>query len=651
MRKEDLVRLIRTEAATVFTASNIPPAPTAPIHRPAPTFTPIARHNPFVSQSSSHSAATVSAAAAPALRAPSAPTFVPPPSAPRALASHSGATPTIAPFSSSVAVAVGSASHQSVSAAAFRTEAKTLVPFAAVTNAVNAPVLLEALLAHPSWRSLRSPFFLVERDLAPPALFQVSNGPNRKAMCAVPVTLEMREKVKRVPTSYAVHLRLFGENVADPKHVHWDNTGRFQLYINKMFRNPVTKVIKRSGIRKQGLELCPPLDITMFLMEQGPANQSIIVDVEVLTNGQPFVGLLAVEFVHVQTTADICARIAQSSATAHIPIPAPASATPMAPRASALPAPLPVAASASSLVRQCNICHSTSPGLLRCSRCKSVWYCNAAHQSSDWPQHRQVCTPHNAEPAAPCIAAPAPAPAPAPVPPPRVKEEKQDAELLDDDEIEELDVWMSLVCPLSIRRLRIPARGKNCKHAQCLDLETFLDYCHQNSIWQCTICHKALDPASLIVDSQLQSLLLEQRPEDVSKVRVDKGIYHPVTDAEFRAWEAAKRSSQKRVAAPIRIDDDDTPVAKVAKPNSATTEPVVAESARAPSTSSAVAPTTTHATSAAAPAPVPPVARLVRDSATASTGVRYRPVPAPTPPPVDIVNGATGAPDDPIVFD
>ncbi|XP_034662269.1 egl nine homolog 1 isoform X1 [Drosophila subobscura] len=39
---------------------------------------------------------------------------------------------------------------------------------------------------------------------------------------------------------------------------------------------------------------------------------------------------------------------------------------------------------------RCSICGTTQQ-LLRCAKCKAIYYCSAAHQHMDWPNHRQDC--------------------------------------------------------------------------------------------------------------------------------------------------------------------------------------------------------------------------------------------------------------------
>ena len=58
------------------------------------------------------------------------------------------------------------------------------------------------------------------------------------------------------------------------------------------------------------------------------------------------------------------------------------------------PLPVPVTEEVkSSLViePECKVCHSKDAQLLKCSGCKSVWYCSVEHQRLDWKIHKQIC--------------------------------------------------------------------------------------------------------------------------------------------------------------------------------------------------------------------------------------------------------------------
>ena len=67
---------------------------------------------------------------------------------------------------------------------------------------------------------------------------------------------------------------------------------------------------------------------------------------------------------------------------------------------------------------------------------------------------------------------------------------------------------VSLLCPLGMRRVQIPAKSLICTHARCFDLETYLEVCHTSHVWECPIC---LTPCNFSVcikkDADDQSLI------------------------------------------------------------------------------------------------------------------------------------------------
>ena len=65
----------------------------------------------------------------------------------------------------------------------------------------------------------------------------------------------------------------------------------------------------------------------------------------------------------------------------------------------------------------------------------------------------------------------------------------------------------SLVCPLSKKRIEIPARGNDCKHLDCFDLKAHLVMNDKRSEWLCPICNKAGHFEVLYIDSYFVSIL------------------------------------------------------------------------------------------------------------------------------------------------
>jgi len=79
------------------------------------------------------------------------------------------------------------------------------------------------------------------------------------------------------------------------------------------------------------------------------------------------------------------------------------------------------------------------------------------------------------------------------------------------DEIEELSLHVSLRCPISLLRITIPSRGRDCKHLQCFDLQSYLSLNEKNPKFICPCCHKPLPFFSLVVDEYFHTVLKESK--------------------------------------------------------------------------------------------------------------------------------------------
>lgn len=47
---------------------------------------------------------------------------------------------------------------------------------------------------------------------------------------------------------------------------------------------------------------------------------------------------------------------------------------------------------------------------------------------------------------------------------------------------------VSLKCPITFKRITLPARGHDCKHIQCFDLESYLQLNCERGAWRCPVC-------------------------------------------------------------------------------------------------------------------------------------------------------------------
>ncbi|MES1921856.1 E3 SUMO-protein ligase pli1 [Bonamia ostreae] len=117
--------------------------------------------------------------------------------------------------------------------------------------------------------------------------------------------------------------------------------------------------------------------------------------------------------------------------------------------------------------RICEICSEKS--LYRCSKCKSSWYCGILHQKLNWPMHQYLCKSSDS------------------------KKTKCEEKIFDDD-FNVISNTVSLKCPLTMKKIKIPAKSTNCEHLCCFDLENLFNLNFGSTDLICPICTKRLKP-------------------------------------------------------------------------------------------------------------------------------------------------------------
>jgi hypothetical protein len=78
---------------------------------------------------------------------------------------------------------------------------------------------------------------------------------------------------------------------------------------------------------------------------------------------------------------------------------------------------------------------------------------------------------------------------------------------------------VSLKCPVTQLRTRVPARGARCTHLQCFDLEGAVRNCHTACYWCCPLCDKPMTSADLVIDPYIEQVLHSASPS-VKAVRL-----------------------------------------------------------------------------------------------------------------------------------
>ncbi|KAK0426188.1 hypothetical protein QR680_009578 [Steinernema hermaphroditum] len=91
----------------------------------------------------------------------------------------------------------------------------------------------------------------------------------------------------------------------------------------------------------------------------------------------------------------------------------------------------------------------------------------------------------------------------------------------EDDGISMDTMKVSLLCPLGRTRMTMPAKGAECTHLQCFDLNLYLMMNEKRPTWKCAICDKISSAYKLIIDQYFLDIL--QRAESsVSDVELLK---------------------------------------------------------------------------------------------------------------------------------
>jgi len=77
-----------------------------------------------------------------------------------------------------------------------------------------------------------------------------------------------------------------------------------------------------------------------------------------------------------------------------------------------------------------------------------------------------------------------------------------------DDDVQQCDnITLSLLDKLNLKRIVVAARGRACKHLECFDLASYLEYCHSSGVWQCPQCDNKLPFCDIRIDHQMNTLL------------------------------------------------------------------------------------------------------------------------------------------------
>mmetsp|Transcript_27178 Transcript_27178/g.44317 ORF Transcript_27178/g.44317 Transcript_27178/m.44317 type:complete len:1062 (+) Transcript_27178:111-3296(+) len=134
-------------------------------------------------------------------------------------------------------------------------------------------------------------------------------------------------------------------------------------------------------------------------------------------------------------------------------------------------------------------------------------------------------------------------------PQPQKDDKEEDSE---DDEVQEVDSVMSLRCPLSYKRMEVPAKGTNCRHRQCFDLKAFLEFSHQQHVWQCPVCQVPLPFTKLVIDDFTSRVLQVLSPDEVTVIVKPDGKFEVPSTLKSSNSTTNNSSASPRPHSPLR---------------------------------------------------------------------------------------------------
>ncbi|OWR46656.1 putative sumo ligase [Danaus plexippus plexippus] len=128
----------------------------------------------------------------------------------------------------------------------------------------------------------------------------------------------------------------------------------------------------------------------------------------------------------------------------------------------------------------------------------------------------------------------------------------------DRDGVEQTALKVSLKCPITFKKITLPARGHECKHIQCFDLESYLQLNCERGSWRCPVCNKPAQLEGLEVDQYMWGILNTLNTSDVDEVTIDSGAN----------WKATKISANPGIKQEDDSNDNSGKRSKAVSPGS-----------------------------------------------------------------------------------
>ncbi|XP_034709522.1 E4 SUMO-protein ligase PIAL2-like isoform X3 [Vitis riparia] len=100
-----------------------------------------------------------------------------------------------------------------------------------------------------------------------------------------------------------------------------------------------------------------------------------------------------------------------------------------------------------------------------------------------------------------------------------------------DLEVIEGQARISLNCPISFKRIKIPVKGHLCKHHQCFDYGNFMEINSRRPSWRCPHCNQPVCNPDIRIDQKMVKVLKEVEENVVDVIISPDGSWKPVVES------------------------------------------------------------------------------------------------------------------------
>ncbi|KAL8503447.1 hypothetical protein ACS0TY_022261 [Phlomoides rotata] len=145
-----------------------------------------------------------------------------------------------------------------------------------------------------------------------------------------------------------------------------------------------------------------------------------------------------------------------------------------------------------------------------------------------------------------------------------------------DCEVTEGPSVISLNCPISMGRIKIPVKGRSCNHITCFDFYNYVEINSTRPNWRCPSCNKPTSFSDIRLDQNMVKVLKKVNPNVMTIIFYPNGSWGPMIEIEDTVEKLEHMPSNNvQDVVDLTEDDDDRLMNTVQLSGQITTQHVV----------------------------------------------------------------------------